>query len=67
MPQLFVKNSQEQKGKAVIKAYSNSFISQFDSTVKNLESLIQSEVSQKEKNKLPHINVRVWKLEKWHS
>ena len=66
MPQLFVKNSQEGKGKAVIKAYSNSFISQFDSTVKNLASLIQSEVSQKEKNKLPYINVRVWKPEKWH-
>ena len=30
----------------------------------NLEPIIQSEVSQKEKNK--YINAYIWNLEKWH-
>ena len=32
----------------------------------DLETLIQSELSQKEKNKY-HINAHVWNLEKWHN
>ena len=32
----------------------------------NLELIIQSEVSQKEKNKTPYINTYMWNLEKWY-
>ena len=32
----------------------------------NLEPVVQSEVSQKEKNKILFIDVYIWNLEKWH-
>ena len=32
----------------------------------DLESVIQSEVSQKEKNKISYINSYMWNLEKWY-
>ena len=31
----------------------------------NLDSVIQSEVSQKEKKQIAYINVYIWTLEKW--
>ena len=31
------------------------------------ETLIQREVSQKEKNQIPSINIYMWSLEKWYS
>ena len=32
----------------------------------NLESVTQSEVSQKEKKQISYINVHIWNLEKWY-
>ena len=32
----------------------------------DLETVIQSEVSQKEKNKISYINACMWNLEKWY-
>ena len=32
----------------------------------NLEPVIQSEVSQKEKNQILHSNTYIWNLEKWY-
>ena len=32
----------------------------------DLESVIQSEVSQKEKKQIPYINPYMWNLEKWY-
>ena len=32
----------------------------------DLESVIQSEVSQKEKKQISYINVYMWNLEKWY-
>ena len=37
----------------------------FGETWMDLETVIQSEVSQKEKN-MSHINAYVWNLEKWY-
>ena len=39
-------------------------IGSFAATCINLETVIQSEVSQKEKNKLSYINAYMWNLEK---
>ena len=40
-------------------------IGAFVETWMNLETVLQSEISQKEKNKY-HINAYMWKLEKWY-
>ena len=32
----------------------------------NLETVIQSEVSQKEEKKVSYINTYIWNLEKWY-
>ena len=32
----------------------------------NLEPIIQSEVSQKEKDKISYTNTYIWKLERWY-
>ena len=41
-------------------------IGSFVETWMNLESVIQSEVSQKEKKQISYINAYIWNLEKWY-
>ena len=41
-------------------------IGSFLETWMDLDTVIQSEVSQKEKNKISYINAYMWNLEKWY-
>ena len=41
-------------------------IGSFVETWMDLDTVIQSEVSQKEKNKISYINAYMWNLEKWY-
>ena len=52
-----------------MKYYSGIKGNEFESVLvrgMNLELVIQSEVSQKEKNKLLHLNAYIWNLKKWY-